>query len=94
MLPPSRTANTFYNFAASRILFGAGIWYNNAMAYKCELCGKKPVSGKSYSHSHRATKRLFKPNLQKQKVELNGKTQSIYVCTGCIKSGKAVRPQK
>ena len=44
------------------------------MSYKCELCGKKPVSGNSYSHSHRATKRLFKPNLQKQKVALDGKT--------------------
>lgn len=64
------------------------------MAYKCELCGKKPVSGNSYSHSHKATKRLFKPNLQKQKVTLNGKTQSVYVCTVCIKSGKAVRPAK
>jgi large subunit ribosomal protein L28 len=64
------------------------------MAYKCELCGKKSVSGNSYSHSNRATKRLFKPNLQKQKVALNGKTKSVYVCTVCIKSGKAVRPAK
>ena len=62
------------------------------MSYKCELCGKKPVSGSSYSHSNRATKRIFKPNLQKQKVALNGKTQSVYVCTIRIKSGKAVRP--
>lgn len=68
------------------------IWYNKSMSYKCELCGKKPVSGNSYSHSHRATKRLFKPNLQKQKVALDGKTQSVYVCTICIKSGKAIRP--
>lgn len=64
------------------------------MAYKCEICGKKSVSGNSYSHSNRATKRLFKPNLQKQKVALNGKTRSAYVCTVCIKSGKAVRPVK
>ncbi|OGR68446.1 MAG: 50S ribosomal protein L28 [Elusimicrobia bacterium GWC2_61_19] len=64
------------------------------MSYKCELCGKKPVSGNSYSHSNRATKRIFKPNLQKQKVALNGKTQSVYVCTVCIKSGKAVRALK
>ena len=64
------------------------------MSYKCELCGKKPVSGNSYSHSNRATKRIFKPTLQKQKVALNGKTQSVYVCTVCIKSGKAVRALK
>lgn len=70
------------------------ICYNKHMAYKCELCGKKSVSGNSYSHSNKATKRLFKPNLQKQKVVHNGKTQSVYVCTICIKSGKAVRPVK
>ena len=62
------------------------------MSYKCEICGKKAVSGMSYSHSHKATKRLFKPNLQKQKIVLDGKTQTVYVCTTCIKSGKAVRP--
>jgi len=64
------------------------------MSYKCEICGKKPVSGNSYSHSNRASKRIFKPNLQKQKVALDGKTQSVYVCTICIKSGKAVRALK
>ena len=64
------------------------------MSYKCELCGKKPVAGFSYSHSHKASKRIFKPNLQKQKVSLDGKTQSVYICTICIKSGKAVRPLK
>jgi len=79
----------FYQLCA-----GAAICYNKCMAYKCELCGKKSVAGNSYSHSHKATKRLFKPNLQKQKVSLDGKTQSVYVCTVCIKSGKAVRPAK
>ena len=64
------------------------------MSYKCELCGKKPVSGKSYSHSHKASKRVFRPNLHKQKLALDGATQSVYVCTVCIKSGKAVRPAK
>jgi large subunit ribosomal protein L28 len=40
------------------------------------------------------TKRSFKPNLQKQKVVLDGKTQTAYVCANCIKSGKAQRPTK
>ncbi|NLO90478.1 MAG: 50S ribosomal protein L28 [Elusimicrobia bacterium] len=64
------------------------------MAYKCKICGKGPVSGKSYSHSHKATKRIFKPNLQKQKVVLTGRTETAYVCTACIRSGKAPRPNK
>jgi len=61
------------------------------MSYKCKVCGKGPVAGKSYSHSHKATKRLFKPNLQKQKVRFEGKTQSVYVCTQCIRTGLAPR---
>lgn len=64
------------------------------MAYKCAVCGKGPVAGASYSHSNMRTKRTFKPNLQKQKVMLEGKAQTAYVCTVCIKSGHAVRPVK
>ena len=64
------------------------------MAYRCALCAKGPVSGKSYSHSHKATRRIFRPNLQKQKVVLKGRTVSAYVCSACIRSGKAVRPLK
>ncbi len=62
------------------------------MSFKCSICAKGPVSGFSYSHSHRATKRIFRPNLQRQKVAIAGRTRSVYVCTACIKSGRAVRP--
>ena len=64
------------------------------MAFKCSICAKGPVTGHSYSHSNRATKRIFRPNLQKQKVLLGGRPQTAYVCTDCIKSGRAVRPAK
>ena len=64
------------------------------MAFKCTVCSKGPVAGFSYSHSNRATKRIFRPNLQKQKLVLAGRTQTAYVCTDCIKSGRAVRPSK
>jgi large subunit ribosomal protein L28 len=68
------------------------ILYNvYTMAYRCKICGKGVLSGKSYSHSHKATKRVFKPNLQRKKIVLKGKVQSVYVCTACIKSGLAVR---
>jgi large subunit ribosomal protein L28 len=64
------------------------------MAFKCGICAKGPVSGNSYSHSNRATKRIFRPNLQKQKVTQSGRTLTMYVCTDCIRSGRAVRPAK
>ena len=64
------------------------------MAFRCSICDKGPVAGFSYSHSHRATKRIFRPNLQRQKVLVNGAPRSVYVCTDCIKSGRAVRPTR
>ena len=64
------------------------------MAFRCSICSKGPVAGNSYSHSHRATKRVFRPNLQRQKVFLNGKPSTAYVCTSCIRSGRAPRPQR
>lgn len=44
------------------------------MARKCELSGKKPITGNNISHAHNKTKRRFLPNLQKKKIwvqELN-----------------------
>ncbi|MGB2578447.1 large subunit ribosomal protein L28 [Elusimicrobium simillimum] len=64
------------------------------MSYKCELCGKGPVSGGSYSHSNKKTNRTFNPNLQKQKLVLDGKTQTAYVCTRCMKGGFVTKPSK
>ena len=64
------------------------------MSRVCISCGKKPAVGNNRSHSNRATKRVFRPNLQRQKVVLGGRTQTAYVCTDCIRSGRAVRPAK
>ena len=36
-----------------------------------------------------ATKRRFDPNLQRVRVLLEGKATRAYVCTRCLKSGKA-----
>ncbi|MCG2725341.1 MAG: 50S ribosomal protein L28 [Elusimicrobia bacterium] len=63
------------------------------MSFKCKICGKAKHSGNSYSHSHKATKRVFKPNLQKQRLVLNDKVQSVLVCTTCIKSGRVIKPR-
>lgn len=58
------------------------------MAYTCYSCGKKPVSGKSVSHSHRATNRRFLPNLQRVKIKVKNTALRAYVCTACLRSGK------
>ncbi|PIU83514.1 MAG: 50S ribosomal protein L28 [Elusimicrobia bacterium CG06_land_8_20_14_3_00_38_11] len=58
------------------------------MAFKCVICGKKTKSGHRVSHSNRKSNRKFKPNLQKIRIVLDGKTRTAYnyVCTKCIKS--------
>ena len=59
------------------------------MSRKCEVCKKGPMVGNTVSHAHNTTKRRWLPNLQKITVELDGKVRNAYVCTSCIRSGKA-----
>jgi len=58
------------------------------MSRVCEICGKKTSFGNNVSHSHKKTRRTFKPNIQKAKVEYKGKIKTINICTSCLKSGK------
>ncbi len=53
---------------------------------KCERCGKTPMFGHNRSHSMKATKRQFKPNIQKVKVLENGRLVSRYLCAKCLKT--------
>ena len=61
------------------------------MAKECYVTGKKTVSGNNKSHSLHRTKRTFKPNLQKVKIEEDGKIKTVYVSARALKSGKLNR---
>jgi large subunit ribosomal protein L28 len=60
------------------------------MSKRCFVCGKKPRTGMSVSHSMRHTKRKWNPNLQKVNIRdpKTGKKRKEYVCTKCLKAGK------
>ncbi|MGE5405494.1 MAG: 50S ribosomal protein L28 [Candidatus Saccharibacteria bacterium] len=58
---------------------------------KCEICGKGVTFGKKYSHSHIRTNRAWKANTQKIKVNVNGETKRLSVCTRCLRSKKVQR---
>lgn len=58
------------------------------MSFKCSVCGKAPSTGNTISHSHVATKRIFRPNLQSIRVMVKGKPKRQYVCTRCLRSNK------
>ena len=61
------------------------------MSRKCEICGKGQVSGNSVSHSNRHTKRKWNANIQKVRIEENGRVRKANVCTSCIRSNKVNR---
>lgn len=62
------------------------------MSNVCQLCGKRSKSGNKVSHSHKKTRRVWKPNIQRLLVDMKGERKRIGVCTNCIKSGKVTRP--
>lgn len=66
------------------------------MAYICEICNKKTAIGRSQKHKRGvagkrwkkrvpATRRAFKPNLQKRTVVVAGKKRQMRLCAKCIK---------
>lgn len=61
------------------------------MAKRCDVCGKQPVYGNQLSHSMIHTRRRWLPNIQSVKVNVNGTTKRIKVCTRCLRSGKVQR---
>lgn len=53
---------------------------------KCEKCGKSTVFGHNRSFSLRATRRTFRPNLQRVLVMENGRKVRKTMCAKCIRT--------
>jgi len=64
------------------------------MARFCQFCEKGPKTGHQVSHSNIKTKTRWLPNLKRMKAIINGATQTVRVCTRCIRSGLVQRPVK
>ena len=58
------------------------------MSRVCSICGKGPSAGNNRSHALNITKRVYRPNIHKTKVEIDGQVQTAYVCTKCMKGSK------
>ena len=74
---------------------------------QCAITGKKPVGGNKYTHRGKAKylggvgrrsparpSGVFKPNLQRVKVEIDGTVQTIRVAASAIRSGLVKKPVK
>ncbi len=53
---------------------------------KCANCGKTTSFGHNRSFSQRATRRTFKPNLQKVSIMKDGRLVKQVLCAKCIKA--------
>ena len=71
------------------------------MAKVCDLCGKGPMSGNRIIrhglekkkggiglHTTGVTRRRFLPNLQKLRLIVKGKPQTVSICMSCLKTGR------
>ncbi|WP_119067916.1 50S ribosomal protein L28 [Rubrobacter indicoceani] len=58
------------------------------MAKICYSCGKKPSFGNARSHSLRATRRRWNPNLQKIRIQEGAAQKRVWACTSCLKAFK------
>lgn len=55
---------------------------------KCSICGKGVSFGIKVSHSHRRSNRVWKSNIHRRTMVLDGVTTSVDVCTKCLKSSR------
>lgn len=58
------------------------------MSKRCEVSGRGPLSGNRRSHSMRATHRKWNVNLQKVRVVVDGKPQTIKVSARALRTLK------
>ncbi len=71
------------------------------MGQQCDVCAKKPVKGNKLSQRGKAkylggngrkttgiTRRVFRPNLQKIRVQEDGEVVTRRVCVKCIRDGR------
>ena len=59
--------------------------------HRCYSCGKGVAYGNNVSHANNKTRRIWRPNLQVARVQIDGKIQKVKVCTRCLAAGKVKR---
>ncbi|PJF48780.1 MAG: 50S ribosomal protein L28 [Chloroflexi bacterium] len=53
---------------------------------KCALTGKKTTFGHSRSFSFKLTNRAWKPNLQRRRMMIDGRMQTVMVSTKALRT--------
>ena len=58
------------------------------MSKVCDICGKTAQVGNHRSHDLYATQRRVYPNLHEIRVDGDGGTKKIKICSSCLKANK------
>lgn len=59
---------------------------------KCQFCGKTPAFGNNVSHANNRTRRMWKPNVQKTTITMEGGVQvQVKICTRCLRTMSKTR---
>jgi large subunit ribosomal protein L28 len=67
---------------------------------KCDVCDKRTAFGRNIRHQGRGsawvrkaprTSRMFKPNVHKKRMMIDGKWQRINICTRCLRTTMKIR---
>lgn len=61
---------------------------DNDMSKVCAVSGRGPLTGNKRSHSMRATRRKWNVNLQKVRIEIDGKPQTVRVSARALRTLK------
>jgi large subunit ribosomal protein L28 len=56
------------------------------MSYACDICGKGKQFGHNVPFSQKKTNKVWKPNLQKQRLVLGTSRIQVKICTACIRT--------
>ncbi len=56
------------------------------MAYACDICGKGKQYGHNVPFSMKKTNKVWKPNLQRQRLIVGSSRIQVKICTACIRT--------
>ena len=56
------------------------------MAYSCDICGKGKQFGHNVPFSQKKTNKVWKPNLQRTHLEIDGTKVRVKICTQCMRT--------
>ena len=56
------------------------------MSYACEICGKGKQFGHNVPFSQKKTNKVWKPNLQRTRLDIAGTKVRAKLCTQCMRT--------